>query len=382
MGTFEDLTFGTQTNTDTPAATPDVSPDLTGTEEGIFGPVAPRVTTEKVPPKGEPVTRIDMYVDPETGDVIDVMSDGTEVVRRKGTIASDKAAALAAEKARKEANKVSAFNILQEEFAKNGMGSLVEGIRGLIVSETPESEFLMKLRALPKYQERFAANAKRITNGFAAIDEATYLDLEDQYQSLMQNYGLPPARYSRGEMGRQEGFEELISNNVDPVTLEERIQEGQKVLKSNKQILDAAKQFFPTLTDGDFLDYVLNPKNALTDIKRKVATAEIGGAQLGAGLKASAAGAEALVAGGATAAKYQQSASEIAQASIRGAQLAEMYKQSPYTQETAEQAILKVPGSVEATKETKKIKELEKASFAKTTGMAKGALDRERAGNL
>lgn len=336
------------------------------------GPTGPTLSTSK--------TVVSTYIDDATGDTYALYSDGSRELLSKGTKALDAAAEerRIAEEKRRQGQ--SAYDLLYSQFKLYGLESLVEPLKGLITSGASPAEFTIKLRETPAYQKRFAANAKRIANGFAAIDEATYLDLEDKYQSIMQNYGLPPSYYAKGEMGIQAGFEDLIAGNVDPVTLEERVIEGQKVLKGSKQILDAAKQFYPSLTDGDFLGYVLNPKNALSDIKRKVSAAEIGGAQLGAGLAATAAGAEELVAAGVTGQRYQQAAPVIEQAATRGGQLAAMYNQTPYTQQTAEQAILNIPGSAEALKQTDKLTALEKASFAKKSGV--GILSRERSGTL
>jgi len=274
----------------------------------------------------------------------------------------------------------SAYDILFNEFDKYGLGSLVSEVQQYIVDGLSPAEFTIKLRASKPYQERFAANAKRIANGFQAIDEATYLDLEDSYQSIMQNYGLPPTYYQKGNLGVQKGFEKFIAGNVDPVTLEERIIEGQKVSKGNSSIIAAAKKFFPNLTDGDFLAYVLDPENALSEIKRKVTAAEIGGAQIGAGLEATLANAETLATAGVTGKQYQQAAPTIAEAALRGGQLAEIYKQSPYTQQTAEQAVLDVPGSAEALKRTKRLSSLESAAFSGSAGA--GAIARDRAGVL
>jgi hypothetical protein len=190
----------------------------------------------------------------KTGKYVKFESSGGAVVgdgSGKGLKTAEQIAAdeLAAEK---KAKRKSAYDLLYEEFDRYGLGSLVAGIKDLIESDTSPSEFTLKLRQTPAYKERFAANAKRLANGFKAIDEATYLGLEDSYQSIMQNYGLPASYYEKGNLGVQKGFEDLIGGNVDPITLEERIVEGQKVTKGNKAIIDTAKQFFPTLTDGDF----------------------------------------------------------------------------------------------------------------------------------
>jgi hypothetical protein len=323
---------------------------------------------------------VSTYTDPDTGDIIDVYDDGSEVLRKKGTLALDR------EKAKKDALEEkrlagkSAYDILYAEFDRYGLGSLVKEVEQYIVDGLSEAEFTLKLRQSKPYQQRFAANAKRITNGFAAIDEATYLGLEDSFQSIMQNYGMPAKYYAKGELGVQQYFEDAISKNIDPVTFEERVIEGKKVIDANKTTLDAIKRFYPSLNDGDFLSYVLDSKNAISDIQRKVTSAEIGGAQLGAGLATTAARATELATGGVTGKQYQQAAPTIAEAALRGGQLASMYKQDPYTQETAESLLLDLPGSAEALKKTKKLTALENAAFGGSAGA--GAIARDRAGVL
>lgn len=335
---------------------------------------------------GEPVSSIprkliSTYVDPETGDIINVYDDGSESVRKKGTLKLDaeNAAKLAAED--KVLKGKSAYTILYNEFKRYGLESLVTELEEFIKDGLSESEFTLKLRGTDAYKIRFKGNERRIANGFAAIDEATYLGLEDRYQSIMQNYGMPDKYYARAnKLGVQQYFEDAISNNVDPVTFEERIMEGKKVIDANKTTLDAIKQFYPSLNDGDFLSYVLDSKNAISDIQRKVTSAEIGGAQLGAGLGATFAGAEALAKAGITGKQYQQAAPTIAGAALRGGQLASIYGEDPYTQQTAEQFVLNVPGSTDALKKTKKIYGLEQATFGAKTGISSSALARDRAG--
>lgn len=343
---------------------------------------APPAPPPPPPPPPAPVAAkiVSTYTDPETGDIIDVYDDGSEKVRKKGTLALDAANARAAALEEKRLAGQSAYNILYNEFKKYGLESLVKDVEGFIKDGLSEAEFTLKLRDTPAYQTRFAANKKRIANGFAAIDEATYLRLEDTFQTLSQNYGMPAKYYAKNSLGTQSYFEEAIANNVDPVTFEERVIEGKKVLDANKFVIDAAKQFYPTLNDGDFLAYVLDTKNGLSDIQRKVASAEIGGAQLGAGLAATAAGAETLAKAGITGQGYQKAAPTIAQAALRGGQLAAIYGEDPYTQQTAEQLVLNVPGSTDALKTTEKISGLEKATFGKKTGLTQGALARDRAG--
>jgi hypothetical protein len=181
-------------------------------------------------------------------------------------------------------------------------------------------------------------------------------------------------------MGIQEGFEDLIGKNVDPVTLEERIMEGVKINRGSKTLIDTAKQFYPNLNDGDFLAYALDPKNALADIRRKVTAIEIGGAAVTAGLQAGVTRAEELGTAGITGAQAQQGFKTIAGGLQRGSQLASIYGEDPYTQTTAEKEVFGLTGQTEAEKQRKKLTGLEKATFSGQTGITGGALARDRAG--
>jgi hypothetical protein len=118
-------------------------------------------------------------------------------------------AAAAAEEKRRQGQ--SAYDLLFSEFSQYGMGALIEPLKGFIQEGLSPSEFTLRLRGTDAYKKRFAANASRIAKGLGALSEAEYIGLEDQYQNIMRNYGLPPSYYTRGEMGRQEGFEKFLA---------------------------------------------------------------------------------------------------------------------------------------------------------------------------
>jgi hypothetical protein len=295
-------------------------------------------------------------------------------------LAGQQEAALAAQAS--QAQRQSAFDLLFEQFKQYGLSDLVEPLRNLITSGASPSEFTIKLRESEPYKKRFAANAQRIAKGLRALDEATYLGMEDQYQEVMRQYGLPASYYAKDATGKQAGFEQLLANDVSNVELADRLMVGQeRVLNANPEILNTLKKFYgDSITNGDILAYVLDPNKAIKDIQRKVTAAEIGAAQTGAGLQATLAGAERLAADKVTGEQYQQAAPTISEASIRGGQLASIYKEDPYTQQTAEQAVLNTPGSAEAIRRTKKLTALETAAFSGQSG--RGAIDRERAGGI
>lgn len=288
----------------------------------------------------------------------------------------------AAEVAAAQREKVSAFNILKDEFARYGLGSLVEGIRGLMTDGTPASEFALKLRETDAYKKRFAANEQRIARGLSALSPAEYIGLEDQYQNLMRNYGLPASYYSEVTdpvtgIKRQTGFDKLIAGDVSAAELEDRISTAQqRVLNTNPEVLKALKQFYPDLGNADILAYTLNPEQGLADIKRKVTAAEIGGAALAAGLQASGGTAESLAGYGITKQQAMQGYQNIAEMLPRGSQLASIYGEDPYTQAVAEAETFGMAGSTEATKKRKKLAALETGSFSGSSGV--GAIGRER----
>jgi len=332
------------------------------------------------PAKVATATIVSTYTDPATGDIVALYSDGTRNVLSKGTKVLEAQNAANLTNSVNKAERQSAYDLLYAQFKQYGLESLVDPLKGLIISGASPAEFTVKLRDSEPYQKRFGANKQRIANGFKAIDEATYLGLEDKYQSIMQNYGLPASYYAKGDMGIQPGFEKFIAGNVDPVTLEERIMQGVKINKGSQTLIDTAKQFYPNLTDGDFLAYTLDPKNALSDIKRKVTAIEIGGAATQSGLQTNVARAEELGRYGVDQATAEKGYSTIGAGLQRGSQLAAIYQEDPYTQTTAEQEIFNIPGAQEARKARQKITGLEKAAFGGQTGITSGALARDRAG--
>ena len=277
----------------------------------------------------------------------------------------------------------SAYDLLLSQFQLYGLEALVTPLKDLITDDTSAGELTLLLRSTEPYKKRFAANPNRISKGLRALSEAEYLTLEDSYQKIMRNYGLPETYYTKGDLGRQEGFEKLIGFDVSATELEDRIMTAQqRVLNSNPEVLASLKAFYPDITNGDILAYTLDPKNALTDIKRKVTAAEIGGAATQAGLKTGMERAQELGAAGVTKEVAQKGFRTVAEIAPRGGELAAMYGESPYTQQTAEQEIFGLAGSADAAKQRKKLVGLERAEFSGQAGTAQGALGRERAGNF
>jgi hypothetical protein len=277
----------------------------------------------------------------------------------------------------------SAYDLLYSQFSQYGLGALVEPLKGLITEGVSPSEFTLRLRETDAYKKRFAANTTRINQGLRALSEAEYIQLEDQYQDVMRRYGMPASYYARGDMGIQPGFEKFIGFDVSPVELEDRIQTAQsRVFDANPEVANTLKQFYPGITNGDILAYVLDPKSALPELKRKITAAEIGAGAKIAGLSTGLERATELASYGVTKEQAQQGFQTIADILPRGSQLASIYGETPYTQTTAEQEVFGLAGGTEAAKQRRKLTSLEQAAFSGQTGAAGGALGRERAGQF
>jgi len=281
-----------------------------------------------------------------------------------------------------QAARQSAFDLLRGQFAQYGLEALVDPLQNLIQENVSPAEFAIRLRQTEPYKKRFAANAARIGKGLRALSEGEYLTLEDSYQGIMRNYGLPASYYAKGDLGRQEGFEKFIAGDVSPAELEERVLTAQKrVLDAAPEVMTALKQFYPDIKNGEILAYTLDPEKGLADIKRKITAAEIGGAALAAGLDTSLTDAEYLRRYGVTAETARSGYGAIGGGLERGRQLASIYQQPDYTQAIAEEEVFNLPGQTESQQKRKKIIGLEKAEFGGQTGVSSGALSQNRAGS-
>ena len=335
--------------------------------------------------------KLGLQVDPNTGSLVPLSTGSGGDTGAKGSnltaeqYAAQQAAAAEAEKLRRQGQ--SAYDLLLSEFNRYGLGSLLDDVKNLIVTGADEASLTLALRQTKAYQNRFAANADRIKNGLRALSEAEYVTLEDQYQNVMRNYGLPATYYTKDSTGKQAGFEKFIAGDVSATELEDRISIAQKrVLDAAPEVTTALKQFYPDITNGDILAYTLDPTQGLASIQKKVLAAEIGGAFLGAktasgaALTTSLSRAEEFARAGVTGETAKQAADIIAGGLERGRQLTSFYGQDAYTQTTAEEELLNLPGQTQARGKRKKVIGLEKAEFGGQSGITSGALARDRSG--
>jgi hypothetical protein len=237
------------------------------------------------------------------------------------------------------------------------------------------------------YVQRFAGNQIRAKNGFAMLDEKTYLDMEQGYSQVFKNYGLNtfdnPAQYQT-----------LIGNNVNVAETGQRVSLAyDRVLNADKGTLDAWQKFYPQLGTADLVATMLDPKNQLPMMEKKVQSAEIGGAALSQGLNASLAqstitanqasrysnvtsgtiGADAIRNSGETLPQAKQDYQTIAAELPTAEKLSSIYggRLAQYGQTQAEQN--HILGMASENRKLQALSAAETSSFAGSAGTSKGA---------
>ena len=321
---------------------------------------------------------------PTPGGVL-VASDGTSFTD-KGSL--DKYEAYLRQKKFDEANNVgdrkSAFAILKGEFDRYGIGDLVGDVETLARQGISAAEYSLELRKLPTYKERFKANEARINSGLRALSEAEYVTLEDQYQAVMRQYGLPKSFYSTGKMGRQPELEKFIAGDVSPVELEDRVQLAvDRVKNAAPEVIDALTTYYGGpggISQSNLVAYVLDPERALPEIKRKIQAAEIGAAAQVAGATVGSMRAEELAARGVTQQQAQQGYQTITELAPQAGKLASIYGGEQYDQTAAEQEVFGLSGAASARRKRQRLAGLEQGQFSQQTGLSSGALERNRSG--
>jgi hypothetical protein len=154
-----------------------------------------------------------------------------------------------------------------------GLDSLLPDLERLLLEFGGNDVIIMsRLRETEAYKQRFAGIQKRIDSGYSAIDEATYLRMEDEYKKAMRSYGLDASFYS------QDRLAELIGNDVSEAEVESRIATGQRIMQSaNQSVLRELQEYYPEITNGDLLSYLLDPKAGQEVLSKKIRTGLIGG---------------------------------------------------------------------------------------------------------
>lgn len=289
----------------------------------------------------------------------------------------------------RQSQKQDAFQGIVDAFKSYGIEGLSDTVFALMSDPNiGENQALFKLKydtsinpATNKpwneaYSKRFAANAQRIKEGKPALSEAQYLTAERSYSQVMRSQGIT-------KLATRENFAKLIAGDVSADEVVDRINTAvERIQNAPDQTKNALASFYPGLGTMDIVEAILDPEVSLPALKRKITAAEIGGAALAAGLTTSLARAEELQKMGITGAQAQKGFQTVAEITPRGGQLAAIYQELPYTQQTAEAEVFGGAGAVEAKQRRERLVGREQAAFSGRSGAFQGALTRDRAGQI
>ena len=124
------------------------------------------------------------------------------------------------------------------------------------------------------FQKRFPANKERLAAGKPAIDAADYLRAERAYAQIFQSYGV-------SNLANNALMSSFIAGDVSATEVSDRIALAvNRVQNADANTKAILKANYPELTTGDIVGAMLNPKDGLPALQRKVQIAEIGGAAL------------------------------------------------------------------------------------------------------
>jgi hypothetical protein len=123
---------------------------------------------------------------------------------------------IAYQKSKDEAERKSAFQILEDTFRGYGLEDLASQVRQYMIEGIDYAQGTIRLRQSDVYKTRFAGNQGRIAKGLAAYDPREYLQAEEEYKNLLASAGL-------GDLSTKENFASLIGGAVSLAEAQDRI---------------------------------------------------------------------------------------------------------------------------------------------------------------
>ena len=241
------------------------------------------------------------------------------------------------------------------------------------------------------FQKRFPANKVRSAQGKSVLSPGEYLAAERRYTEIMQSYGV-------AGLASRSVLNDFITNDISATEVSDRI--GLAV--NRVQNADAATKkmlatYYPMLNTNDIVTAMLNPKEGLPALQRKVQIAEIGGAALAQGLNTSlndmsiksdlysniqpgALGAQGLAELGVTKEQARIKYEQVAEVTPRGEFLSAISPGEDYTRLQAEQEAFL--GLASAKRARENLVKQEQARFAGSAGTSKASLTSSTKGML
>jgi hypothetical protein len=287
-----------------------------------------------------------------------------------------------------------AFDEMSSILRQWGLESLAETYAQLMVEGLTDKQAINKLKydktinpANGKpyneaYTIRFAGNAARAAKGLNVYDEATYLDVENQYNDTLTKYGLSNMIKPKASE-KQAQFAGYMANDIAPPEFAERIKNvSERVLNMDPAIKAQFQAYYPSLNNTDLISYFLDPKETLPVLKDKITAAEIGAVAGQAQYSINQARAMDLAQFGVTREQALAGYQDIAEAVPTGTKLSGIYGEEgiQYGQTAAENEFLKQ--DAQAKLKRNRLASKERASFEGSAGTMSSSFKKSTTGQI
>jgi hypothetical protein len=230
------------------------------------------------------------------------------------------------------------------------------------------------------FQTRFPANKARLAAGKSVLSASEYLRAERSYTEVMQSYGV-------SSLASRDKLNQFITNDISAAEVSDRVGLAiNRVQNADVNTKKALAEFYPMLNQADIVNAVLDPKEGLPALQRKIQIGEIGGAALAQGIKTSEGktnilmGASALADLGVTKEQARTGFQTVAEITPRADFLSQISPGENYGQLQAEQEAFQ--GLASAKRARTALTEQEKARFGGSSGVGKSSLTSQTRGSI
>lgn len=147
-----------------------------------------------------------------------------------------------------------------------GLEGLIGIANDLIVRWGPNNSAVVMsyLKESAPYKERFKGNEYRIANGYGAISEGEYIATESEIRAKMRDFGLDGVFYTREKLAG------LIGGDVSADEVTDRLTTAKKIVDNADPLIKSSLVNLYGAHFGDLIGYVLEPKLAFEQLRRKV----------------------------------------------------------------------------------------------------------------
>jgi hypothetical protein len=278
---------------------------------------------------------------------------------------------LAYAKMQDEKAKRNAFALLKDVFTQYGLGELAATLETLMKEGYEPEEAALALKTDVRYNapyiKRFRGNELRRSAGLNVLSEAEYLALEDDYTKTLKSYGLENY-FGVDRSLKQTAMADVIGADISALEFTDRVSTAvDRVKMADPGTKNAFQQFYG-IGEADLVQYFLDPKKALVNLKEKATAAEIGGAAIGQGLAATMASAEDLARFGINRQQAQVGYADIGQDLSKFEGATRIFSESGITYNQTDAEAAKFKGLASAKRKEERLKELQENLFAGNSG--------------